>query len=89
MMEEVAKRNIPIEVCPNSNYLTNSIQDEKYSFLDFMRYDVPFIICSDNPQLHNKGISEDYLKFYELTGNMNLLESLFDNQRKFTFIKGV
>ncbi len=89
MMEDVAKRNIPIEVFPNSNYLTNSIQNEKYSFLDFMKYDIPFIICSDNPQLHNKGISEDYLKFYQLTGNINFLESLFDNQRKFTFIKGV
>lgn len=89
MMEEVAHKNIPIEVCPNSNYLTNSIKDEKYSFLDFMRYEVPFIICSDNPQLHNKGISEDYLKFYELTGDVNFLQNFFDNQRKFTFIKGV
>lgn len=89
IMEEVAHKNIPIEVCPHSNYLTNSIQDKNYSFLTFLKYEVPFIICSDNPQLHNKGISEDYIKFYELTRRLDFLDGLFENQRRYTFIKEI
>lgn len=61
VMEELLRRNICVEVCPISNRLTGALQDsEAHPIHEFVRNGVPFVICSDNPGIHEHGLNDDY-----------------------------
>lgn len=61
LMDFLAKRDICIEVCPISNRLTSALPREAAHPLgEFKRRGVPFVICSDNPAIHDRGLSDDY-----------------------------
>ena len=61
LMELLAKRDICVEVCPISNRLTGAVPpDAAHPLHEFQRHGVPFVICSDNPGIHQRGLSDDY-----------------------------
>lgn len=81
-------KNICIEVCPISNRLTRAVKENDYHpVLEFIKHEVPFVICSDNPSIHNKSINDDYLSFYRETERKDILEGMFEMQNKYKFLK--
>lgn len=54
-MELIAKKNICIEVCPISNRRTCAVKlTETHPVNLFIKNEVPFVLCSDNPSIHKK-----------------------------------
>jgi len=61
VLELLATRGICVEVCPISNRLTGAVRsDETHPLLDLMAHGVPFVICSDNPGIHQRGLADDH-----------------------------
>lgn len=60
LLELLSVKRICVEVCPISNRLTGAIPvNEAHPLQQFRRYGVPFVICSDNPAIHNHGLADD------------------------------
>lgn len=90
IMELLQKNDICIEVCPISNRLTGAIKEnEKHPVVEFIKWGVPFVICSDNPSIHAAGLSDDYLHFYNETKSLEQIDNMFKKQKKYSFIKGL
>ncbi|MFE1571248.1 hypothetical protein ACFIQG_05465, partial [Comamonas odontotermitis] len=61
LLELLAERRICVEVCPISNRLTGAVpRDETHPLQEFRRHGVPFVICSDNPAIHQHGLVDDH-----------------------------
>ena len=86
LIEKLSKNQICIEVCPTSNYLTNAYNGIP-PHITFKKYEIPFVICSDNPGIHKKGLSDDYIRFLEEGGSFEILQNMFDEQMKYSFVK--
>jgi adenosine deaminase len=88
LMELLRNRDICIEVCPISNRLTNAVNEsESHPVTDFIKHNVPFVICSDNPSIHSSSLTEDYLEFLRETNAPQYLHEMYRNQKKYCFIK--
>lgn len=60
LLELLAERRICVEVCPISNRLTGAVPpNEAHPLQEFRRHGVPFVICSDNPAIHQRGLVDD------------------------------
>lgn len=60
LLELLFSKSICIEVCPISNWLTGAIPpNEAHPLQQFRQHGVPFIICSDNPAIHQRGLADD------------------------------
>ncbi len=81
LMELLSNSQICVEVCPTSNYLISAFSGTP-PFIVFQNYEVPFVICSDNPCIHQKGLSDDYIRFIEDGGSYNQLQKMYNNQLK-------
>lgn len=56
----LSSRGICIEVCPISNWLTGAVPpNEAHPLQQFRKHGVPFVICSDNPAIHERGLADD------------------------------
>lgn len=87
LMEFIHMHDICIEICPISNLLTGAVKNNnEHSFINFLKYDVPFVICSDNPGIHQSSLSHDYLEFYKNSNNSNVLNQMFELQKKYSFL---
>ncbi len=61
LMDFLASRDICVEVCPVSNRLTGALHpDDAHPLVEFQRRGTPFVICSDNPGIHDRGLADDY-----------------------------
>ncbi|OHB52685.1 MAG: adenosine deaminase [Planctomycetes bacterium GWF2_42_9] len=90
VMQLLKEKDICIEVCPISNYLTGAVKSlNKHPVSDFIKNNVPFVICSDNPGFHDASLSEDYKLFINAVNDSSQIENMFDKQKKYTFIKGL
>lgn len=88
-MDLLRKKDIAVEVCPISNRRTNSLkEDDAYTFHQFLKYEVPFILCSDNPAIHNLNLVEDYKVFMQETNNIDFLKDHYEHQKKYSFLRG-
>ncbi len=80
--------NICVEVCPISNRMTGSVPaSEAHPLVKFIQHDVPFVICSDNPGLHQANMNEDYLAFLQESGRPDLLEEMYSVQKEHSFLR--
>ena len=87
VMDLLREKDICIEACPISNLLTGAIKDSsQHSFINFMKHNVPFVICSDNPGIHQSSINKDYFEFYEQTNNLDFLVQMHEKQKKYSFL---
>lgn len=87
-MALLAEKDICVEACPISNRLTGAAPaGEAHPLVHFIRANVPFVICSDNPGLHQANLNADYLEFVRESGRTDLLEKMLDRQNKYSFIK--
>lgn len=88
LMELLAKRDICVEVCPISNRLTGAVPPEAaHPLRDFKRYGVPFVICSDNPGIHQRGLSEDYAVAMAEGVSVEDLKKQYALAKRYSFIK--
>tara|TARA_R110000744_G_scaffold68927_2_gene140130 strand:- start:890 stop:1870 length:981 start_codon:yes stop_codon:yes gene_type:complete len=86
-MELLVQKDICVEICPISNRRTGAIKaEEAHPVKEFIKNNVPFVICSDNPSIHMATLSDDYLDFYHETQNLEILNNMFEQQKKYTFI---
>jgi adenosine deaminase len=90
VMDLLRDRDICVEVCPISNRLTGAVRaHESHPVSEFIKLGVPFVICSDNPSIHNSGISEDYLCFYRETNGEEILRAMLSSQIRYSFMDGI
>lgn len=60
LLELLSTKGICIEVCPISNWLTGAVPpNEAHPLQQFRQHGVPFVICSDNPAIHQRGLADD------------------------------
>lgn len=60
LLELLYSKGICIEVCPISNWLTGAVPpNEAHPLQQFRQNGVPFVICSDNPAIHQRGLADD------------------------------
>ncbi|MEO7994030.1 MAG: adenosine deaminase [bacterium] len=86
LMAELVSRDIPIEVCLTSNWLTGGVADlAHHPVRTFIDHGVPFVLCTDNPGLHGVDLAGEYRLFLELTGRADLLTDMGDRQRRYAF----
>ena len=87
-MELLQEKNICLEVCPISNRLTKAIKEgERSPMLNFLDNGVSFVIGSDNPQIHQLTLSDDYAEFLKQTGDLKYLNNMIAIQYQYSFIK--
>lgn len=85
-IELLRKKDICVEVCPISNRRTGSLLiTEDHPVKTFIDNEVPFVICSDNPGIHTKGLTDDYFEFYKETQRYDILEKMYMLQMKYSF----
>jgi adenosine deaminase len=85
-MEILAKKDICIEVCPISNRRTGAVKStEFHPVREFIKHNVPFVLCSDNPGIHMASLSDDYYDFYKETKRFDILENIYSTQMKYSF----
>ncbi|MBA6131729.1 MULTISPECIES: adenosine deaminase [Pseudomonas] len=90
LLDILAKQDICIEVCPISNRLTGAVPvDEAHPLLDFKRHEVPFVICSDNPEIHQQGLADDHAMAMTEGLSANDIYEQFDVAKRYSFIEGL
>lgn len=68
-MEEVKRRQIPLELCPTSNWLTNAVPTkEAHPFRQLMEFGVPVTINSDDPGVFDTNLVKEYELLHTLHG---------------------
>lgn len=69
LVEELKRRNIPLEVCPSSNVCLGVFPDLKsHSFDRLYRAGVPLSINSDDPPMFETTLTTDYQRLHETFG---------------------
>lgn len=88
LMELLAKRDICVEVCPISNRLTGAVPpDEAHPLREFQGYGVPFVICSDNPGIHKRGLSADQMAAMVEGVSVEALQKQYALAKRYSFIE--
>lgn len=86
LLELCKQNNICIEVCLTSNILTSFVADiSLHPVLQFHKFNIPYVLCSDNPGIHNKSLSFEYELFEAITKVSNFAEDMYETQLKYAF----
>jgi adenosine deaminase len=90
LLDLLARQDICIEVCPISNRLTGAVPvDEAHPLLEFRRHQVPFVICSDNPAIHQRGLADDHATAMTEGLSASDISEQFDVAKRYSFIEGL
>lgn len=88
LLDFLAEHDICIEVCPISNRLTGAIPtDQPHPLLKFRHHQVPFVICSDNPEIHQKSLVDDHISAIREGLSMSDIYEQFDIAKHYSFIR--
>lgn len=88
LLEQLQANNICAEVCLLSNYRTGSVElNHDHPVRTFIEWEIPFILCSDNPAIHGANLTDDYVLFDQITSRSDIIDRMFDTQRRFAFSK--
>lgn len=88
LMELLRERDICIEVCPISNRLTRAVPlGDAHPIREFEKAGVPYVICSDNPGIHQRGLTDDFSAAMEEGVSLEDLQRQYARARRYTFIK--
>lgn len=90
VLEILSKNKVCVEVCPLSNMMTGATRLAKgHSLKEFLNFEVPFVICSDNPGIQETSLNEDYIYCSKEVDISDLSRQMYEYQKQFTFIKGI
>jgi adenosine deaminase len=59
LVEELIKRNVILEVCPTSGWLTGTLKDRTRHPIINCEPLIPYVICTDNPTLNRTTLSRE------------------------------
>lgn len=90
LLELLAARDICIEVCPISNRLTGAVPvNQAHPLQEFRRRGVPFVICSDNPAIHQRGLADDYAAAMSEGLTADELDRQYATAKRYSFLEGL
>lgn len=90
LLELLSARGICVEVCPISNRLTGAVPtNEAHPLQQFRRYGVPFVICSDNPAIHNRSLADDQAAAMAEGLSINDIRQQYEVAKRYSFMKGL
>lgn len=88
LLDFLATNNVCVEVCPISNRLTGAVPpNEAHPLADFRRHGVPFVICSDNPSIHQHPLTDDHVVALAEGVPFELLLQQYALAKRYSFIK--
>lgn len=86
LMAELRERDIPIEICPTSNWLTGGIRSLAAHPVDtFLSHGVPVVLCTDNPGLHGVDLAEEYTRFATSEQRRQVIAGMYAQQGRYAF----
>ncbi|HCY64094.1 MAG TPA: adenosine deaminase [Oxalobacteraceae bacterium] len=90
LLELLSARGVCVEVCPISNRLTGAVPaNEAHPLQQFRRYGVPFVICSDNPGIHERGLSDDQAVAMAEGLSISDMRQQYEIAKRYSFMKGL
>ena len=90
LMDLLAAEEICVEVCPISNRLTGAVPpDEAHPLQEFRRRGVPFVICSDNPAIHQYGLADDHAAAMAEGLSICDMQQQYEVAKHFSFMEGL
>ncbi len=88
LLDLLADKSICIEVCPISNRLTGAVpRDEAHPLQVFRRHGVPFVICSDNPAIHQRGLADDQAEAMAEGLSICDMQQQYEVAKRFSFME--
>ena len=88
LLDLLADKRICIEVCPISNRLTGAVpRDEAHPLQAFRRHGVPFVICSDNPAIHQRGLADDQAEAMAEGLSICDMQQQYEVAKRFSFME--
>jgi aminodeoxyfutalosine deaminase len=75
LMDLLAKRNIPLEICPSSNLRTGALARQlhndragltQHPMTQFIRHGVPVVLSTDDPAMFHTALDEEYRHAQEM-----------------------
>jgi len=88
LLDKLVTQDICIEVCPISNRLTGAVPvDEAHPLQEFRRFGVPFVICSDNPAIHQRGLADDQAIAMAEGLTASDLDQQYEVAKRYSFIR--
>lgn len=90
LLDLLAERRICVEVCPISNRLTGAVpSNEAHPLQEFRRHGVPFVICSDNPGIHQHGLADDQAAAMAEGLSICDVQQQYEIAKNYSFIEGL
>jgi len=90
LLELLSTRGICVEVCPISNRLTGAVSpDEAHPLQQFRRHGVPFVICSDNPAIHQRGLADDQAAAMAEGLSISDMRQQYEVAKRYSFMEGL
>jgi adenosine deaminase len=80
LVKELIKRNVVLEVCPTSGWLTGAVKDRsRHPVINCVPM-LPYVICTDNPTLNGSTLSRELMLASRLAGSeiKSFVESQFE-----------
>lgn len=90
LMDFLASKDVCVEVCPISNRLTGALHaDDPHPPIEFQRRGTPFVICSDNPGIHDRGLADDHAEAAAEGLAPSALARQYELAKRYSFMKGL
>jgi adenosine deaminase len=87
VMDTLCRQDVCVEVCPISNRLTGAVKTASaHPLNEFRRRGVPFVICSDNPGIHERGLNADFEVAASEGLDIQCLHQQFDLAKRYAFL---
>jgi len=88
LLELLYSKDVCIEVCPISNWLTGAVPpDEAHPLQKFRQHGVPFVICSDNPAIHQGGLADDQAAAMAEGLSIGDMRQQYEVAKRYSFMK--
>jgi adenosine deaminase len=85
-LELMSEQAVCVEVCLTSNLLSGRFESlDLHPVRRFADQGIPFVLCTDNPQMHLRPLSFEYEIFSSLLPDTLLLSKQFDMQMRYAF----
>ena len=90
LLNLLSAKEVCVEVCPISNRLTGAVPgDEAHPLQEFRRHGVPFVICSDNPAIHQRGLADDQAVAMAEGLSICDMQQQYEVAKRFSFMEGL
>lgn len=90
VLDLLFRRGVCVEVCPISNRLTGAVPpNEAHPLQQFRRHGVPFVICSDNPAIHGRGLADDQAAAMAEGLSIGDMQQQYEVAKRYSFMENL